>query len=166
VARRARQGLTLAWSPAQYARVMKSGSPPQVREPGTTAFRSFTRPMIALVVLVLGGVGVVVYRAEASIQNGSASLDAVAWTSAVAFVFGAAFFFWGTSYMTPVRRLQKNIARSAVNQRVLAIASTAAAVALLSLTGAWVVGVWAALAGYVVGFAGVAVFRTVHGRRI
>jgi hypothetical protein len=83
VVRRARQGLTLAWSPAQYARVMKSGSPPQVREPATTASRSFTRPMIALVVLVLGGVGVVVYRAEASIQNGSASLDAVAWTSAV-----------------------------------------------------------------------------------
>jgi hypothetical protein len=144
---------------------MKIGSPPQQRESRTTAHRSSIKPMIGLAVLVLGGVGVVIYRAEASIHDHSASVDAVAWTSAVSFLIGAAFLFWGTSHRTRSTRPQENIARPVVTQRVLAVASTAAAVALLSLTGAWVVGVWAALTGYVVGFAGVAVSRTVQHLR-
>jgi hypothetical protein len=122
--------------------------------------------MLALAVLVVGGVGAVIYRAEASIHDRSASVDAVAWTSAVAFLIGAVFLFWGTAHRTRSARPHQNAARSGVTQRVLAVVSTAAGVALLSLTGAWVVGVWAALTGYVVGLAGVAVSRTVHGRRI
>jgi hypothetical protein len=122
--------------------------------------------MIALAVLVLGGVGAVTYRAEASIHDRSASVDAVVWTSAVSFLIGAAFFFWARSRRARSTRPLENTARSGVTQRVFAVASTVAAVALLSLTGAWVVGVWAALVGYVVGFAGVAVSRTVHGHRI